>query len=107
MPPQLPDLERAATLLADLPALWLHQGVTHEQREALVREIFQRITIDGKEFVSIEPKPPFIPLFATIATDQKLGYRETDSPPSPRPGASVLAIWLRAWSITEFHSGDP
>ena len=63
--PQLPNLERAAQLLSDLPALWLHPGVSHEQRESLVREVFKRITIDGRKFVAIEPQPVYVPLFAT------------------------------------------
>ena len=41
--PKLPNLERAASLLEDLPTLWLHPGVTHEQRESLAREVFRRI----------------------------------------------------------------
>ena len=82
-PRQLPNLERAAEFLQDLPRLWLHPGVTHEEREALVKQVFQRITIDGKDFVDIEPKPEYAPLFATMVTGQKVGYRETDSPPSP------------------------
>ena len=80
--PQLPNLERAARLLEDLPALWLHPGVTHEQREALVRDLFHPITIDGKEFVSIEPQPAYIPLFATMLTGQKFGYRALKSTPT-------------------------
>ncbi|PCI12328.1 MAG: hypothetical protein COB68_14820 [SAR202 cluster bacterium] len=82
-PRQLPNLERAAEFLQNLPGLWLHPGVTHEDREALVKQVFQRITIDGKDFVDIEPKPEYAPLFATMVTGQKVGYRETDSPPSP------------------------
>ena len=50
-PTHMPNLERAANFLEDLPALWLHPGVTHEEREALVRQVFLRITIDEKEFV--------------------------------------------------------
>jgi hypothetical protein len=34
--PELPNLERAARLLCDLPSLWQHPGVTHEHLEALV-----------------------------------------------------------------------
>jgi len=82
-PTHLPNLERAANFLEDLAALWLHPGVTHEEREALVRQVFRRITIDGKEFVDIEPKPEYAPLFATMVTAQKVGYQELDSPPSP------------------------
>ena len=53
--------------------------MTHEDREALVKQVFQRITIDGKDFVDIGPKPEYAPLFANIATGQKVWYRETDS----------------------------
>ena len=74
----LPNLETAAGLLRDLPALWLHAGVTDGQRETLVQEVFRRITIDGKDFVSIEPKAEYVPLFAVIASGQKYGYREFD-----------------------------
>ena len=84
-PTELPNLERSAKLLEDLPVLWSHPGVTHEQREELVREVFHRITIDGKEFMSIEPKAPYAPLFASIVTSEELGYWEPNSPPSPRP----------------------
>ena len=87
LPLQLPNLEQAARLLEDLPALWLHPGITHEQRESLVREVFRRISIDGKEFVSIEPQAAYVPLFATLVADQKFGYRALKSPPSP-PGTN-------------------
>ncbi len=82
-PRQLPNLERAAEFLQDLPSLWLHARVTHEEREALVKQVFQRITIDGKDFVDIEPKPEYAPLFSTMMSGQKVGYREMDSTPSP------------------------
>jgi len=82
-PRHLPNLERAAEFIQDLPSLWLHAGVTHEEREALVKQVFQRITIDGKDFVDIEPKPEYAPLFATMVTAQKVGYQESDSSPSP------------------------
>ena len=81
--PKLPNLERAASLLEDLPTLWLHSGVTHEQRESLVREVFRRISIDGKEFVSMEPQATYVPLFATMVADQEFGYRVPESPSSP------------------------
>ena len=51
--------------------------------EALVKQVFQWITIDGKDFVDIEPKPEYAPLFATMMTGQKVGYRELDSTPTP------------------------
>ena len=94
-PRQLPNLERAAEFLQDLPRLWLHPGVTHEEREALVKQVFQRITIDGKDFVDIEPKPEYAPLFATKVTGQKVGYRETDS-----------TLYILGSTKRE-HQGDP
>ena len=77
-PTHLPNLERSAKFLEDLPVLWLHPGVTHEELEALVRQVFRRITIDGKDFVDIEPKPVYAPLFATMATAQKVGCQELE-----------------------------
>ena len=84
-PPQLPNLDRAAQLLGDLPALWLHPGVSHEQRESLVREVFKRITIDGRKFVAIEPQPVYVPLFATMLLDPNVDYRGREPAPSSRP----------------------
>jgi len=103
-PTHLPNLERAANFLEDLLALWLHPGVTHEEREALVQQVFRRIAIDGKEFVDIEPKPEYAPLFATMVTEQKVGYQELESPPSPPrtqrfcPG-SVDVSFIRTMSL--------
>jgi hypothetical protein len=78
-PVQLPNLERAAQLLGDLPALWVHPGVTELQREALIQETFVSILISGKELMTIEPKPNYAPLFATLASAPKVGYRRLDS----------------------------
>ena len=53
--------------------------MTPGEREALVRQVFLRITIAGKEFVDIEPQPEYAPLFATMVTAQKVGYQELES----------------------------
>ena len=82
-PPQMPNLERSAQLLQDMQVLWSHPGVTDEQREALVQEVFHRITIAGKELLSIEPKTSYAPLFASMVTTAEYGYWEPNSPPSP------------------------
>ena len=76
-PSNLPNLERAAQLLSDLPSLWSHPGVTHAQREALVQEVFEGMTIDGWHLMRIEPKPVYQPLFAVLVVDQAsgVGYR--------------------------------
>ena len=81
--PQLPNLERAAQLLTDLPKLWLHPGVSHEQRENLVREVFNRITIDSR-FMTIEPRPAYVPLFATMLLESNVDYCGREPAPSPR-----------------------
>jgi hypothetical protein len=83
IPPELPNLERAAQLLNDLPALWSHPGVMDEQREALVQEIFSEITVDGKALVAIKPKEAYAPLFASMLLESPVGYCDLDSPPSP------------------------
>ena len=49
----------------------------------MVREVFRRINIDGKDFVSIEPKAEYVLLFAVISSGQKYGYREFDPSLSP------------------------
>ena len=36
------------------------------------------------EFVSIEPNPAYVPIFAAVLTGQKLGYRVLKPPQSPR-----------------------
>lgn len=41
--------------------------------ESLVRVVFYRIIIDGKDFASIEPKTANVPLFAAMLTAQKGG----------------------------------
>ena len=88
-PRHLPNLERAAKLLEDLPALWSHPGVSDEQRESLIQEVFMQINIDGDCLTSVEPKPNYVPLFATLA--QSHGYCETKSPlPPPVPWLIII-----------------
>ena len=85
-----PNLERAAKLLEDLESLWSHPGVDDSQREELLREVFQRITIEGRHLISVEPKAPYVPLFATMVVSQEYGSREFHSPPSPPQTRRVL-----------------
>jgi hypothetical protein len=82
-PIELPNLERAAKLLNELPALWQHPGVTDKERESVIQEVFTKISIEGDSLVSIEPKPDYAPLFADIVLQNSLGYRGLKSPPSP------------------------
>ena len=85
-PTALPNMEKAAELLNNLPALWSHQGVTNKQRESLVQEVFSKITTDGNSLVSVEPKPSYRPLFAAMLMQHPVGYCESEPPPSPPKG---------------------
>ena len=67
-PVDLPDLERAAGLLNDLPALWSHPGVDNRQREGLVRELLLRVTVAGDRLIGIEPQDTYKPLFAYMVS---------------------------------------
>ena len=61
--PETPELERAAQLLQDLPALWQHPGVTMEQRREIVREVFHEIRLRVGEVSAVQPRPQYTPLF--------------------------------------------
>ena len=63
-PIELPNLERAAQLLHDLPALWQHPGVQPEQQRDLARELFQEVRIREGRLVAMLPRPEYAPLFA-------------------------------------------
>ncbi|MFC2072313.1 hypothetical protein ACFLUU_06355 [Chloroflexota bacterium] len=80
----MPDTERAAQLLNDMLVLWQHPGVTNKQRESLVQEVFNKISLDGDTLVAVEPNPEYAPLFADILTSPIVGYREFDSALTPR-----------------------
>ncbi len=62
--PGIPDLERAAELLRDLPELWQHAGVPPEQCRDLVREVFEEIRLRKGELSAVQPRPQYAPLFA-------------------------------------------
>ena len=59
-----PNLDRAAVLLSDLPALWQHPGVTPEQRRDLAREVFQEVRIRRGYLIAVKPRSQYAPLFA-------------------------------------------
>ena len=65
----LPNLERGAQLLQDLPALWVHEGVSDQQREEFVGELFATASINGNTLVALEPKMQYGPLFAYLVAD--------------------------------------
>lgn len=64
---QFPDFDRAAELLADLPSLWSSPGVTDNQREEFIKEVFEEVQIDGGLITGIKPNPRYEPLFAYLA----------------------------------------
>ena len=82
-PVNLPNMERAAQMLNDLPVLWSHEGVNDAQREELIQEVFESITIDGKALFAIEPKSQYVPLFIHIAMQSHVGYCDLDCSQSP------------------------
>ena len=59
-----PNLNRAAELLQDLPALWKHPGVTQVQRRDLAREVFDEIRLRDGNLVAVKPRAQYAPLFA-------------------------------------------
>ena len=59
-----PNLDRAAELLRDLPALWEHPGVTQDQRRELTREVFDEIRLWNGKLVAVKPRSEYAPLFA-------------------------------------------
>ncbi len=80
---KIPNLERGAELLGRLNSLWCHPGVNDGQREELVKEVFKSLSIEGKQLMTVEPKPQYAPLFASIIVAQKHGSLESKPPPSP------------------------
>ncbi len=94
-PVEMPNLERAAQLLNEMPVLWQHPGVTNKQRESLVQEVFNKISLDGEALVAVEPKPEYALFFADILTHPAVGYPEFDAPPSP----PEIAVALLAHSV--------
>ena len=55
------DVERALSYLRDVGSLWA-ESPRALQRE-FVREVFQRIVVEGKEIASLTPQPLYAPLF--------------------------------------------
>ncbi len=63
-PAQMPNLERSAQLLQDLPALWQHPGVKDEQRRSLAREVFEELRLREGKLLVVKPRLEYAPLFA-------------------------------------------
>ncbi len=63
-PGGLLDLDRAAKLLTDMPALWEHPGVSPQQRRELAREVFLELRLKEGKLAAVKPRPQYAPLFA-------------------------------------------
>lgn len=59
-----PNLDRAAHLLQELPALWRHPGVADDHRRSVAREVFEEVRLRSGTLVAVKPKPAYQPLFA-------------------------------------------
>ena len=73
-PQEVLDVEAAVSYLRDVGSLWA-EGPRNLQRE-FVREVFQRIGVEGKQITTITPKPQYAPLFV-------LDRRERFGQPGP------------------------
>ena len=60
-PREVLDVEQAVAYLRDVGALWAESS-RQLQRE-FVREVFDRMVVEGQEISSITPKPLYTPLF--------------------------------------------
>ncbi len=63
-PVMTPNLDRAARVLTDMPALWQHSAVTPKQRRELASEVFEEVRLREGKLVAVKPKPEYAPLFA-------------------------------------------
>ena len=62
-------------LLSDFSSLWKQPAITDEQRELLIKEVFEETRLRGNALVSIKPKPEYQPLFAYIVTEGVRNHR--------------------------------
>lgn len=96
-PPELPDLEAAAALLADFGAIW--EAATARERRCIVHTLLETVYLDAERgpVVAVEPKAEFAPLFDVIEKADPTGSaamsdREHSpvAPALPTPGFLVL-----------------
>ncbi len=76
------DLDIAAQVMQDLPALW--QAALLKEQEEIARAMIDRIFVFDGKIVSLEPKPDFFPLLEIAAQNVDLVVRDEGvSPFSP------------------------
>jgi DNA invertase Pin-like site-specific DNA recombinase len=57
------DFARMELLLSEFESLWSHPGVSDEQRERLISEVFLQVRLRGGILVAIQPRPEYQPIF--------------------------------------------
>ena len=82
-PQEVLDVEAAVNYLRDVGNLWA-ESPRKLQRE-FVREVFQRITVEGKQINAIIPHPTYAPLFV-LDRRERFGQRGPEFP--------VVVNWL-------------
>ena len=70
-------LERLATFLNSVAAAW--KGASHEQRNAIARQLFTEIWIKDKQVVAVKPRPE-LELFFKLSYEEFLKKFETAKP---------------------------
>lgn len=63
-PPEDPQLEQAATVLADFGRFWDIEP-SHAERRKLLASLFERIWEQGGTIVAVKPRAPFARYFTT------------------------------------------
>jgi hypothetical protein len=67
-PPIIVDVTEAAAVLTNFGVAWEAAATDPQEQNRLLRIMFERITVDGGEIVSITPRPPFEPYFYAFKT---------------------------------------
>jgi len=103
-PVPTPNLDRAAALLQNMPALWTHPGVSDVQRRELAQEVFQEVRLRGCQITAVQPKPTYAPLFAYAVWRGSDMSRVESSGLGPRPLISALASGVVVLGVSEWVS---
>ncbi len=79
-PPDRPDMEAAAELLANFPTIW--EAATPKEKKSLIRLMIRRVVIRDRQIKSVEPTPAFA-LFLKKESDCQRRKRRDSNPRSP------------------------
>ena len=98
-----PNLDRAAELLKDLPALWEHPRVTQEQRRELAREVFDEIRLREGHVVAVKPSAQYESLFAySLWRENENVSGDRSSCVERTPPTYILASGIEVLSISDW-----